>query len=94
MNSVFIDESGYTGADLLNQDQPFQAASALYISDADAVNLIAKHFPKIKSEELKYRDLARRQTNWNSLLSLQIYSRTTNVLVIFVINGFCLYCTF
>ncbi|WP_276784472.1 DUF3800 domain-containing protein [Thalassolituus oleivorans] len=71
MNSVYIDESGYTGADLLNQDQPFQAASAIYISDSDAMSLIAKHFPKLKSEELKYRDLARRQTNWNALLALQ-----------------------
>ncbi len=60
MKSVFIDESGYTGADLLNQDQPFQAASALYLSDSDAKSLIEKHFPKIKSEELKYRDLSRR----------------------------------
>ncbi|MDT8867791.1 DUF3800 domain-containing protein [Vibrio fluvialis] len=71
MKSVFIDESGYTGADLLNQDQPFQAASALYLSDSDAKSLIAKHFPRIKSKELKYRDLSRRQTNWNALLDLQ-----------------------
>lgn len=71
MNFVFIDESGYTGADLLNQDQPFQAASALYLSDSDARGLIEKHFPKIKSGELKYRDLARRKANWNALYRLQ-----------------------
>jgi len=71
MSSVFIDESGYTGADLLNQDQPFQAASALYISEPEARSLIEKHFPKIKSDELKYRDLARRKSNWNALLALQ-----------------------
>ena len=71
MNSVFIDESGYTGIDLLNEDQPFQAASAIYISDSDAMSIISKHFPNLKSKELKYRDLARRQTNWNALLALQ-----------------------
>ncbi|WP_444934634.1 DUF3800 domain-containing protein [Microbulbifer sp. JTAC008] len=71
MNTVFIDESGYTGADLLNRDQPFQAASALNISDFEAEGLIKKHFPKIKSEELKYRDLARRKVNWDALYALQ-----------------------
>lgn len=71
MNFVFIDESGYTGADLLNQEQPFQAASALYLSDSDARGLIGKHFPKIKSDELKYRVLARRKANWNALFDLQ-----------------------
>lgn len=71
MNSVFIDESGYTGADLLNQDQPFQAASAIYLSDSDASRLIEKHFPRIKSDELKYRDLVRRKSNWNALIDLQ-----------------------
>ncbi len=71
MNSVFIDESGYTGADLLNQEQPFQAASAIYLSDSDARSLIKKHFPNIKSHELKYRNLSRRNKNWDSLLGLQ-----------------------
>lgn len=71
MRSVYIDESGYTGTDLLNQDQPFQGASAIYISDSEARELINKHFPKIKSNELKYRNLARRSNNWEQLLDLQ-----------------------
>ena len=50
MNSVYIDESGYTGIDLLNQDQPFQGASAIYISDSEAKELINgdfRHTPQI-----------------------------------------------
>lgn len=71
MGTVYIDESGYTGVDLLNQDQPFQGASAVYISDSEARDVINKYFPNIKSSELKYRDLARRTSNWKHLLGLQ-----------------------
>lgn len=71
MRSVYIDESGYTGVDLLNQDQPFQGASAIYISELEAQELINAHFPNLKSNELKYRNLARRSKNWESLLELQ-----------------------
>ncbi|MCG9708720.1 DUF3800 domain-containing protein [Pseudoalteromonas sp. Isolate3] len=68
---VFIDESGYTGADLLNAEQPIQAASAVFISDTEAELLIRKHFPRLQSPELKHKDLVRRPNNWNRLLSLQ-----------------------
>jgi hypothetical protein len=71
MKTVYIDESGYTGADLLNKDQPFQGASAICISEKDAKDLIEKYFPARKSAELKYGALARRKSNWGALLGLQ-----------------------
>lgn len=71
MRSVYIDESGYTGADLLNHDQRFQGASAIYISELEAKELINKYFPRLKSKELKYQKLARRSNNWDRLLALQ-----------------------
>jgi len=71
MNTINIDESGYTGYDLLNVDQPFQAASAICISDEDAREVIDKFFPKLKSAELKYSNLVRREGNWKRLLDLQ-----------------------
>lgn len=58
MKFVYIDESGYTGGALLNQEQPFQAASAIYISEVDAEKLIKEHFPRIQSDELKYKALS------------------------------------
>ena len=71
MKSVYIDESGYTGTDLLNQDQPFLGASALYISDLEAEELIYKYFPQIQANELKYKKLSKRKNNWERLLGLQ-----------------------
>jgi len=47
-----VDESGYTGFDLLNPDQRFQGASAIAISDEDAACLIKEHFPRLQASEL------------------------------------------
>lgn len=49
MECFRIDESGYTGFDLLNVDQPFQGATALAIGDNDAARLIKEHFPRLQA---------------------------------------------
>jgi len=71
MECFRIDESGYTGFDLLNPYQRFQGASAIAISDQDAARLISEHFPRLQAPELKYRALSRRPANHQRLLSLQ-----------------------
>ena len=43
MECFRIDESGYTGFDLLNPQQRLQGAAALAISDEDAVRLITRN---------------------------------------------------
>ncbi|WP_433735235.1 DUF3800 domain-containing protein [Pseudomonas monteilii] len=70
MECYRIDESGYTGFDLLNQEQPFQGATAIAITDDEAARLIRDHFPKLKAPELKYRALSRRIGNHPRLLGL------------------------
>ncbi|HEV7455302.1 MAG TPA: DUF3800 domain-containing protein [Roseococcus sp.] len=71
MECFRIDESGYTGFDLLNADQRFQGAAAIAISDQDAARLIREHFPMLQAPELKYRALSRRPANHPRLLALQ-----------------------
>lgn len=71
MECFRIDESGYTGFDLLNAEQRFQGAAAIAISDQDAARLISEHFPNLQAPELKYRALSRRPANHRRLLSLQ-----------------------
>jgi hypothetical protein len=66
-----VDESGYTGFDLLNPDQRFQGAAAIAINDDDASRLIKEYFPNLQASELKYRSLSRRQSNHDLILSLQ-----------------------
>jgi hypothetical protein len=71
MECFRIDESGYTGFDLLNAEQCFQGAAAIAISDQDAARLIREHFPRLQAPELKYRALSRRPANHPRLLALQ-----------------------
>ncbi|MBF0324238.1 MAG: DUF3800 domain-containing protein [Alphaproteobacteria bacterium] len=70
MECFRIDESGYTGFDLLNTEQRFQGAAAIAISDQDATRLIREHFPNLQAAEIKYRSLSRRPGNYPRLLSL------------------------
>lgn len=70
MDCFRIDESGYTGFDLLNQEQRFQGATAIAIDEDDAQRLIREYFPKLQADELKYRALARRPANRPRLLAL------------------------
>ncbi|MBX8508514.1 DUF3800 domain-containing protein [Pseudomonas cichorii] len=70
MECFRIDESGYTGHDLLNHAQPFQGASAIGIEDSDAARLIREYFPKLQAPELKYRSLSKRASNHSRLFGL------------------------
>ncbi|MDE0304199.1 MAG: DUF3800 domain-containing protein [Albidovulum sp.] len=71
MECFRIDESGYTGYDLLNHDQRFQGAATIAIKDSDAERLSKEHFPKLQARELKYRALSRRSAYHSPLLALQ-----------------------
>lgn len=71
MECFHIDESGYTGGDLLNPEQRFQGATAVAVSDADAAQLIREYFPKLQASELKYHALARRPGYRQPLMDLQ-----------------------
>lgn len=68
---IFMDESGFTGSDLLNSDQPFQVLTSVWISEEEAKNLADRFFPGHRGRELKYSALRRRDKNWEPLLGLQ-----------------------
>ncbi|MDD5328774.1 MAG: hypothetical protein PHX38_02135 [Sulfuricella sp.] len=71
MDCFHIDESGYTGFDLLNAEQRFQGATAVAISDEEVARLIQAYFPNPQAPELKYHALARRPGYRQPLLDLQ-----------------------
>lgn len=71
MELFHIDESGFTGHDLLNPDQRFQGASAICISDDEAAALIKEFFPRVQAAELKYQSLSKRQRYHQPLIELQ-----------------------
>lgn len=71
MKIFSIDESGYTGHDLLNKSQQWQGASAVSINHEEASNLIKKYFPRRQALELKFNTLKKREGNLKQLYALQ-----------------------
>ena len=69
--TFYMDEAGYTGYDLLNEQQRFQGAAALQMDEGTAKALVKEHFPRTKLTELKHQKLSRRKSNWDALLNLQ-----------------------
>ena len=56
---LFIDESGYTGEDLINEDQPFYALASNNLDNNEAATLIDEFFDGIRSTELKHKELGK-----------------------------------
>ena len=71
LETVYMDESGYTGYDLLNVNQPFQAASSLVIDEKTAQSLIDDTFPRRRAKELKHKKLSKYKSYWEPLLEIQ-----------------------
>jgi len=75
MECFRIDESGYTGFDLLNAEQPFQGDTAIAIGNDDAARLIKEHFPTLQAAELKCSSLTRRASNYSRVLAVPAVDR-------------------
>lgn len=71
MDTIYIDESGYTGGGLLDTNQPFQGASSIKINEATAKKLVDEYFPIRQSHELKHNRLSKRESYWQRLLEIQ-----------------------
>jgi len=71
MLTAYVDESGYTGRDLLCADQPFMSLAAVFVSQDAAAAIRAKHFPRSKAPELKHKSLSKRPNYYGPLLSVQ-----------------------
>ncbi|RIK78446.1 hypothetical protein DCC62_07590 [candidate division KSB1 bacterium] len=71
MDTIYIDESGYTGGDLLDANQLFQGASSIRIDESTAKKLVDEYFPTRQSPELKHNKFSRRRNYWQRLLEIQ-----------------------
>lgn len=54
MPTIFLDESGHTGEDLLNADQPCLVLASLCLSETDCQRLKAAFFGEFAAAELKF----------------------------------------
>lgn len=65
---IFLDESGYTGQDLLNKEQPAFAIATVGLSEEECAELKTRHFGRVRSAELKYSSLAKRPAQQEMVL--------------------------
>jgi hypothetical protein len=77
MATVYLDESGYTGEDLIQPDQPIFVICTHSIDEATCDVLKARHFPDVKATELKHSRLAGRARQAKMLIGA-LEDLTTN----------------
>ncbi|MBB4010266.1 DUF3800 domain-containing protein [Allorhizobium taibaishanense] len=69
MRRIYFDESGQTGAHLLDRNQPYFTLGSTNISEAESAEIIEECFPRAKGPELKSRSLFRRESGRRSFIS-------------------------
>src|SRR5690348_13191999 len=68
MVTIFLDESGYTGQDLMDTVQPIFTLATLCLAEDDCRGLKEQFFRTLKSSELKHSRLVRNLRNRRLLL--------------------------
>lgn len=67
-NRLFIDECGYTGEDLFNEDQPVFILASVYLPEEYCIELKNKYFSKVKAKELKHSRLSKYPAQQNMII--------------------------
>ena len=57
MNTIYFDESGYTGGDLLNKEQRTFVLASLWLSEDEARELKGRFFNRVNASELKFNKI-------------------------------------
>jgi len=70
MRTVFVDESGHTGSDLLSVEQPFYTVASVSLPEETCRDLIARCFPNQTARELKYKSVHRSLRRQRCVLDL------------------------
>lgn len=65
---IYLDESGYTGEDLMKADQPYFVICTHAIDETTCAYIKAKYFSEIQAKELKHSQLASRPKQAKMLL--------------------------
>ena len=71
--TIFLDESGYTGEDLLNKHQPFFVLASLNLDESECKILKKQYFSKVKSKELKYSSLKKHKNQQDIIIDFLSY---------------------
>jgi hypothetical protein len=87
MITIFMDESGYTGEDLMNSHQLFFTLATLRCSEEECKEYKTRFFKKVQAPELKHDRLVENRSRQRLMLEfLQEISQTPDLVKIHVIH--------
>jgi hypothetical protein len=66
---LFLDETGYSGPNLLDDQQPLFTLATLGLDEVECKRLKQQHFGRAKMSELKHSTLARRPSGQRMVLA-------------------------
>jgi hypothetical protein len=75
MTSVFLDESGFTGSNLCDIEQPVFALASHCIGEEESRELKARFFGEFRGPDVKYSKLAKRPAGKEMILRFMAYLR-------------------
>jgi len=87
---IFVDESGFTGEDLANIDQPIFVIASTKADDS-AAGVFQKSFSGVQSRELKHSSLARTEAGRRRVRDFFQQARGSGLFAVYVVHKqFCL----
>ena len=87
---VHVDESGFTGEDLVNREQPIFVLASICLADADADQIVRECFPRVQAAELKHSSLAKRPRGQEMVANFVRCIEPRNCATYVVHKEFCL----
>ncbi|MDX9872964.1 MAG: DUF3800 domain-containing protein [Clostridia bacterium] len=92
--NIYLDECGYTGADLMNNEQPVFVIGSHNIEEKYCHELKSKYFSKVKAKELKHSLLCKRSSQQTMVIDFMKYIRSnpSNVKVSITHKKYALVC--
>ncbi|HUI20618.1 MAG TPA: DUF3800 domain-containing protein [Methylocella sp.] len=66
--TIFFDESGNTGLNLLDPQQKFFSVGSTDLVEADALVILKRHFPRHIGQDIKFKKLFRSTSNYKALI--------------------------
>jgi len=75
LTTIYLDECGYTGQDLLNRDQPFFVLASLQLDEQVALNLKQTFFSRVQAKELKHSSLSKIKSQQQMIYDFLRYIR-------------------
>ena len=84
LHTIYFDESGYTGSDFLNADQPVFCVASTDIDEGEARTILKTSFPRFQGKEFKFTRINRRPRHRPGLVLLsEQLSRMVNRIFIY-----------